>query len=704
MTSTRGSEVLRTRWTWGLLVFGVAVVVLSTQVHGADLVEKEKFRLSWDTTLSWGVSFRMEDPDPRIVGVPNDSFVSGASAYSVNGDDGNLNYDKGVISNTPKVITEIEFNYDERFGGFFRGRAFYDIINRDRDRERTPLTDGALGRVGSRADLLDAYLWFRFRLGARPAEIRVGEQVLSWGESTFIQGGINAINPVDVAAIRVPGAELRGALLPEGIASFSVGTTANTNLELFYQYDWDDTEIDPPGSYFSTNDFAGDGGEVVFLGFGSTPDIPPFSDPTDPSRPFLGVSRGLDVEPEEGGQYGAAFRWFVPSWGDTEFGLYYINYHSRVPTINGITGTVSGAVTAGTIGAAAPAIIGTVIGYLFANPGDVLGAIAAGTTAGVGAGAPLGASQTIAGATALAFVQSGGNVAVAQAAGGQAATAFATDAYSQTARYFLEWPEDIQLMGLSFNTQIGTTGIALQGELSHRLDAPLQVDDVELLFAALSPISPVLAGTSGIPGEPGASQLPIFRGEDYSTQFETAIPGFILRDVSQVQMTATKIFGPSLGAEQAVLVWEGAVTHVHDMPDKSELRLEGPGTYTSGNPYHADVANPGASHAGKPAEPSSAFADQTSWGYRLAGRLDYNRAIGSINLIPRFSFQHDVSGNSPGPGGNFIDGRQALTVGLTAEYQNSWSADISYTRYHGAGRYNLINDRDFLAVNAKYSF
>ena len=33
--------------------------------------------------------------------------------------------------------------------------------------------------------------------------------MINWGESTFIQGGINAINPVDVSALRVPGAELR---------------------------------------------------------------------------------------------------------------------------------------------------------------------------------------------------------------------------------------------------------------------------------------------------------------------------------------------------------------------------------------------------------------------------------------------------------------------------------------------------------------
>ena len=40
---------------------------------------------------------------------------------------------------------------------------------------------------------------------------------------------------------------------------------------------------------------------------------------------------------------------------------------------------------------------------------------------------------------------------------------------------------------MSFNTQLQATGIALQGEVAYRKDVPLQYDDVELLFAALSP-------------------------------------------------------------------------------------------------------------------------------------------------------------------------------------------------------------------------
>jgi hypothetical protein len=181
----------------------------------------------------------------------------------------------------------------------------------------------------------------------------------------------------------------------------------------------------------------------------------------------------------------------------------------------------------------------------------------------------------------------------------------------------------------------------------------------------------------------------------------TYIPGYIEKDVSQVQMAMTKLFGPTFGADQFMLVSEVGLTHVHGMPDKSDLRLEGPGTYTSGNEAQSE---PGGAHAGKAAEPSDAFADADSWGYRAVAKLDFNNAIGSVTLSPRIAWAHDVNGNTPGPGGSFVEGRKAITFGLGAGYQSTWSADLSYTDFFGAGRYNLINDRDFVALNIKYSF
>ncbi|MGH6634650.1 MAG: DUF1302 family protein [Gammaproteobacteria bacterium] len=41
---------------------------------------------------------------------------------------------------------------------------------------------------------------------------------------------------------------------------------------------------------------------------------------------------------------------------------------------------------------------------------------------------------------------------------------------------------------------------------------------------------------------------------------------------------------------------------------------------------------------------------------------------------------------------------------MTATYQQQWEWDINYTNFFGAGRHNLLSDRDFVAFNLKYSF
>lgn len=49
--------------------------------------------------------------------------------------------------------------------------------------------------------------------------------------ATFIRGGISFINPVDMASIRVPGAELKEALLPEEIVWGRRGLTENISVK-----------------------------------------------------------------------------------------------------------------------------------------------------------------------------------------------------------------------------------------------------------------------------------------------------------------------------------------------------------------------------------------------------------------------------------------------------------------------------------------
>ncbi|MFK8016924.1 MAG: DUF1302 domain-containing protein [Gammaproteobacteria bacterium] len=636
---------------------------------------------SFDTTLSIGGIWRMEQRADNIVGTAN-----GGNAFSVNYDDGTLNFNRGLASSVAKVTSELEVNY-KNFGFFGRGTFFYDFELEDDDRLRTPLSDGALRRSGSDGDILDAMFYWRFSIGDMPAEFRIGEQVVNWGESTFIQGGNNVINHFNVSALRIPGAELREALLAQDLVWFSLSPTENLSMEFVYQYDWDDTEPEGVGTFFSTNDFAVDGGTHVRLGFGDTPDFPnpQFSDPT---RPFNAIPRGGFDAPDDGGQFGLALRYYAEDFNNgTEFGLYYYRYHSRLPLLSARSGSAAGLVAAASIGAGVGAggaadIAGAAgLSFLALDPGNFDAAIAAGQAAANG-GVPDFAAAGIAAAAIT-------GQSVAAVAG-----AYATDAFGATAEYFTSFPEDITNIGLSFNTTVGQ--VAVQGEYSLKLDLPLQVDDLELLFAGLSSLRDPFAQFG---------QLGSFSINSISPQFNenappgTVINGFRRQDVSQFQVTATRLFGPMFGASQGALVAEAAVVHVHRMPDQSEIRFDAPGTFVSGNEALADLGHPG-----KPFLGEEFFPDATSYGYRLLGLLEYNNVIGPINLIPNFSYQHDVEGISPGPGGNFIEGRKALTFGVRASYLANWNASLSWTQFYGGGSQNLLRDRDFIGANLTYTF
>lgn len=678
-------------------VAGCLGIATGLPSHAFDFQSRDgELTGSWDTILSYGQAWRTESPDCHLI-----ATADGGCGRSPNIDDGNLNYDTGLFSQAFKAVTELSLDY-RNVGAFVRASGLYDIDVDDT--RRTPLPKASEDLVRSYTRLLDAFAYVRFDLGSMPSELRLGRQVVSWGESTFIQGGLNAINHFDVAALRVPGSELREAFLPQEMAVFNVQLSDRWSGQLVYLLDWNDTRPEPSGSYFSTNDFAVPGGDRVVLGFGA------FSDQGVDFRPlggpliedFQNVRRLATRKPSDSGQFGVNLKVYLPDFiNGTELGFYFLNYHSRVPVISGRAGTTVGignswgALTA--VGAAAQGIVAGL---------PIEAAIATATAAGVQAAAAEGGNLDA--ELARQYATIGANTLLAGGDVTTQATNIAVHEYAKTAGYFTEFPEDIQLFGVSFNTQLQATGIALQGEISYRRDVPLQFDDVELLFAALAPFEQEIARLRGTPLPPtclpgaGATltrcnQLGVFGVGD-------EIRGWSLHDTWQVQFTATKTFANVLRAAQMVVVMEAALSYIEDMPDKFTggpngrgLRFNGPGTSVSGN---AELAG---RHFGE-VEPADRFPDSTSWGYRLAGRLEYPNFIGAWNLVPRFSWQHDVKGTSPGPGGNFIEDRYALTLGVAANLLATWEVDVSWTTFGGAGRFNDLNDRDFIAASIKYAF
>ena len=723
--------------------FILSAFLVATSSASAVEFENEIVEGNFDTTLSYGGSFRIDDPELSSIGIAN-----GGTAYSVNGDDANLNYDSGLFSQVAKGTHDLELAFKklQEVSVFIRGAYFIDFENNSGD---SPLTGSAKREVGRDTELLDAYVSYDLPFSV-PVNLRLGNQVLSWGESTFIQNGINVINPIDVKKFRVPGAELREALRPVPLLSASIQLTDNLSLEGFYQFKHEEMEIDPAGSYFSTKDFVGDGGQYAMLGFGSlsnpnmssridnplapflsgvpselptisNPRFNPALPPSAANAPFLpsnagAIPRGKSNRASDNGQFGLAAHYFAEGLNDTEFGFYFLNYHSRLPVISAITGrdiqteiqtnainplnagieqlkAGIGQLEAG-IGQADAGLaqVNESIAQLEANDPNNEGLVALKTQQSTLTAQRAGLTAQLTGTEA----QLTGTEA--QLNGLIAGLPSLAALYPGTARYFFEYPEDIQLYGISFNTEIGATGISVQGEVSYRNDVPLQIDDIELLVAGLTPSNPALGNLGLInPAWNGVSMTQLG-----AQGFNSYVQGYRNFDVIQPQLTVTKLFGPTLGASQWVLVGEVGATAVPDLPDKDEMRFDGPGTVLSGNAF-APLALASNGHPGH-FESSDAFADDFSWGYRLAARIDYMDVYGGVNISPAIAFAHDVDGNTPLPLGNFLQDRKTVTLGVTATYQNSWQGSIKYTEYLGNESHNFMHDRDFLSAMVQYSF
>ena len=175
-----------------------------------------------------------------------------------------------------KGLHDLDLRYKD-FGFFTRFKYWYDYALDQNEVPHgnfpngyipdTKLSDDGFSNLGSFKGLalLDAYLYYSFNAGKVPIDLRLGRQVVSWGESTFIQNGVNVINPVDVSALRRPGADLKEALLPVGMLFGSFGLTNSLSMEAFYQFEWQRTELDACGTMFSTADPAAEGCEATTL-------------------------------------------------------------------------------------------------------------------------------------------------------------------------------------------------------------------------------------------------------------------------------------------------------------------------------------------------------------------------------------------------------------------------------------------------------
>ena len=256
---------------------------VSTPVQAIEFSSGE-FSGSFDTTISYGALWRAEDIDPDNVGkaylnpgvfypISNAEQRALPGRWSVNNDDGNRNYpDSGdIVAHTVKFTSELDISW-RNYGLFTRFMGFYDFEN-----EGKPfLPKEAEDRVEKDLRLLDLYVWGDHAIGDRFLNWRLGRQVVSWGESTFIQGGINVINPVDVSRLRVAGAELKEAFEGVNMIYGSLDLTPSLSLEALYMFEWREIIPDPvnPDRVYSMDTFLRVTDDAVGLRFHTLPMTP----------------------------------------------------------------------------------------------------------------------------------------------------------------------------------------------------------------------------------------------------------------------------------------------------------------------------------------------------------------------------------------------------------------------------------------------
>ncbi|HBX56719.1 DUF1302 domain-containing protein [Pseudomonas sp. UBA2684] len=638
----------------GFAFAGILPLLVAAQAQAVEFsFADNEISGSIDTTVSYGQLWRVQGRDKT----KND----------INTNDGNRNFDTGLVSEVYKITSDLEATY-QNYGVFVRGTAFYDTQIMDKRNDYLSNNDPAQPNqnpnnpnsftyetrhsAGRNAEILDAYIYGNWDVGDMPLTVRAGRQVFNWGEGLFYRGGINTTNPVDAGKFRLPGAELKEVLVPVEALNFNIGLTDNLSMETFYQWNWKETAIDPVGTFFSETDLFAEGGNTAYT------TVEALSSPTfqslyptlagsnfgglqgtqylDSNGVFKVASVGSDINAKNDGQFGVAFRYIAEELNSTEFGFFFVNYHAKEPTIYADVNRSYAGLNIDQL-----AGLGGFTSY-----DDLVAADAAGN--------PL-AEQVL----------------------GLVNGASAVDLANQVnARR--EYAEDIRMYGMSFNTTVGLASVF--GELSYRPNLPIGIATTNDLLGDLLGQAALLA--DGRPVNIGGQNVVITDEIHNATRVEAF----------NTSLGTIYNFGPSLSFDSLFGVAELASEHIRG-DSLQYTAYDGSNRYYSGRPNGSYVSG----------YERDAQINKNAYGYTLVLSGTWNDVYAGVNVSPFAVYKHDFEGNSHQTG-NFVEGRKAYTVGMRASYLNSLETELQYTEFYGAGQNNSGSDRDNIGVNVKYSF
>jgi hypothetical protein len=297
-----------------LAAVALATLALAQGAARAVTFETESLKGSFDSTITLGAGKRLQRQSCGLLGTP----TAHCGAADINpltwsgADDGNLNYDKGdFFTAYLKGTHELLLTMPEQGLKFMARFNWLKDFKAD-DTRTTPLLSDAKREIVNDVNLLDLWVSKDFKVGDNTGRVKVGNQVVSWGESLFAIGGLNATNSIDLVRLSSPGLQLKEVFLPAPIASVSANLAPNLSAEAYVQFKWNRYKFPPAGSYWSQ-------GDIFDKGRGDLPFLAP------------------DKEPKDSGQAGVSLRWKSEAL-DTNFGFYAINYHDKTPNLAYSTG------------------------------------------------------------------------------------------------------------------------------------------------------------------------------------------------------------------------------------------------------------------------------------------------------------------------------------------------------------------------------
>lgn len=298
------------------------------------------YKLRLDLTPKYSTGYRLHNPSAALT-----AFNPAVDPGTINEDDGDDNFRRGLMSNRLDLLTELDLT-GEHFGARISGNAWYDsVYTHSNDNRPVQVVGAPTGvtvdaantfpgaasnsflpatrrQLGEGAELLDAFVYLKGDVGDMKGTLRVGRHTLQWGESVFFgQNGIaNAQGPVDIAKIMsVPNWQFKEVLLPVPQVSGSLEVAEGVSVGAYYQLRWEPSKIPGVGSYFSNQDYVGTG----IVNFGADASGNPIE---------LVYDKSKDLRPRDSGQGGLQLRW-SPTGSEYEFGFYAAQYHDKTPAV-----------------------------------------------------------------------------------------------------------------------------------------------------------------------------------------------------------------------------------------------------------------------------------------------------------------------------------------------------------------------------------